>query len=442
MKPLKLTISAFGSYADAQTIDFTKLGMNGLYLITGETGSGKTTIFDAISFALFGEASGEARGKKYQTFRSDYADEKAKTYVELDFSSGKKIYNIKRIVKNKNPEVFLTLADGTVINGVENVKLKITEIIGLNREQFAQIIMIAQNDFLRFLHSKTDERANILRSIFGTEILSRFQERLKARAKRESDKRDLLKRDFERYGVDVYKRNERFSEWETQIKSDETELLAIEKKLGEHDKTKQSLAAGIAVAEELSRKFAELAKCRAKFDEYNAKSEEIAGIKERAGRGERALRKIKPFADEADRTENSYIAALSELEKAKESESAAAAELEKAANIINHLPPLEEAQSNFAVLAKEWEQADEKFKKLTVLKTNCGEISGKQHILTAKQIEFENLNSDYKNIEIINRENGYPDVRLFDDRCKHLDVIVSLSHCKDTAMANSIVIEK
>jgi exonuclease SbcC len=87
MKPLKLTMSAFGSYADVQEVDFTELGAVGLYLITGETGSGKTTIFDAISFALFGKASGTARDD-YFMLRSDFAAEKVKTFVELDFVSG------------------------------------------------------------------------------------------------------------------------------------------------------------------------------------------------------------------------------------------------------------------------------------------------------------------------------------------------------------------
>jgi len=179
MKPLKLIISAFGSYADEQIINFSELGNNGLYLITGDTGAGKTTIFDAISFALFGRASGDSRSD-YQMLRSDFADDKAKTFVELSFSSGDNLYNIKRSIKKSGQDVVLGLSDGTSMSGDRNIKPKIIEVVGLDREQFAQIVMIAQNDFLRFLQSSTDERLKILRRIFGTESLKYFQERLKS----------------------------------------------------------------------------------------------------------------------------------------------------------------------------------------------------------------------------------------------------------------------
>jgi len=219
MKPLKLTMSAFGSYADVQEVDFTRLGAVGLYLITGETGSGKTTIFDAISFALFGKASGTARDD-YSMLRSDFAAERAKTFVELDFVSGSGHYSISRTIKKTGQDVVLILPDGTSISGDRNIKPKITEITGLDRDQFAQIVMIAQNDFLRFLQSNTDERLKILRRIFGTEALRQFQERLKSLVKQESDNRALLLHDFERHGVDVYKRHGIFAEWESQIESD------------------------------------------------------------------------------------------------------------------------------------------------------------------------------------------------------------------------------
>ncbi|MDR2779823.1 MAG: AAA family ATPase, partial [Synergistaceae bacterium] len=160
MKPLKLTMSAFGSFAGTETLDFAALGANGLYLITGETGAGKTTIFDAVSFALYGEASGHARNKYYM-LRSDFAGERAKTYVELDFMSGGELYRVKRVIKKTGQETVLTLPDGTTVSGDRGVKSRIAEIVGLDRDQFAQIVMIAQNDFLRFLQSGTDDRVRI-----------------------------------------------------------------------------------------------------------------------------------------------------------------------------------------------------------------------------------------------------------------------------------------
>jgi len=237
MKPLKLKINAFGSYADLQTIDFTKLGDNGLYLITGETGSGKTTIFDAISFALFGKASGSNRSD-YTMLRSDFADNTDKTFIELDFISCNDAYNIKRSIKKAGQDVALTLPDGTTMSGDRNIKEKIYEIVGLDRDQFAQIVMIAQNDFQRFLQSGTDDRLKILRRIFGTELLKNFQEQLKIRVRLESEKRDLIIHDFNRYNVDIYKRDEQFTGWDLQIKTDKAELLNLDKNLALNDTIK------------------------------------------------------------------------------------------------------------------------------------------------------------------------------------------------------------
>ncbi|MDR3101678.1 MAG: SMC family ATPase [Methanocalculaceae archaeon] len=187
MKPLKLAMSAFGSYANETVLDFEKLGENGLYLITGETGSGKTTIFDAISYTLFGKASGSARNS-YRMLRSDYAQGSTRTYVELEFASGRSIYKIRREIIphisrrteeiSYSDSVSLTLPDGNVLDRKE-ADTKILEIVGLDHGQFAQIVMIAQNDFLRFLQSGTDDRVKILRRIFGTEYLRQFQDRLK-----------------------------------------------------------------------------------------------------------------------------------------------------------------------------------------------------------------------------------------------------------------------
>ncbi|MDR0652069.1 MAG: SMC family ATPase, partial [Synergistaceae bacterium] len=146
MKPLRLTMSAFGSYAGEETLDFTKFGEGGLYLITGETGSGKTTIFDAISYALYGKASGAARGKSL-TLRSDLADDRARTGVTLDFEVGGKEYTITRKItphtNRRTGETTFTegaeliLPDNKAVDRIRDVEAKILEIIGLDRDQFA-----------------------------------------------------------------------------------------------------------------------------------------------------------------------------------------------------------------------------------------------------------------------------------------------------------------
>ncbi|MCL2099835.1 MAG: SMC family ATPase [Oscillospiraceae bacterium] len=418
MKPIKLVISAFGSYAGIQEIDFTKLGTAGLYLITGETGSGKTTIFDAVSFALFGKASGEARNN-YQMLRSDFAGEKAKTFIELEFVSGEDRYNIKRSIKKTGQEVSLVLPDGTAMSGDRNITPKIIEIIGLDREQFAQIVMIAQNDFLRFLQSNTDERLKILRRIFGTESLSRFQEQLKNLVKRENDNRALILHDFERHGVEVYKRGEKFAEWELQIKSDTSEITDIEKRLLVYDKQKQELAADIAIAEELCKKFTALSSCRKSLTEHKAKAAEVEDAKARAARGEISLYKIKPLYDSLQKETANHSAAQAGLITAQQESAAAEVEAAAAVKTIEALPPLADAQLAYTALVKKHETAAQNLEQLSALKTRRKEISVRQTVLsktkeelTAVQkilnelplvsdcrAEFDNLTAELKNSE-------------------------------------------
>jgi exonuclease SbcC len=394
MKPLKLTISAFGSYANEQIINYSELGSNGLYLITGDTGAGKTTIFDAISFALFGRASGDGRSD-YQMLRSDFADDKAKTFVELSFLSGNNLYNIKRTIKKSGQDVVLDLPDGTSMSGDRNIKPKIIEIVGLDREQFAQIVMIAQNDFLRFLQSSTDERLKILRRIFGTESLKYFQEHLKLLVKREADKRLFILHDFERYGVDVYKRDEQFAIWETQIKSDLTALEETNKHLLVYDKKKQELAAKIAVAEELNKKFSDLAKCRIDLEEHTERADETAETKRRIILGETALRKIKPLAYEARKATESHLAMQVSLKSAAENENAAKIELEEIEKIIAALMPLESSGLKLEQTIKQWEKSSDRLKNLNALNVRHSDIISKQKELLKLQAEYKNAAEDF-----------------------------------------------
>lgn len=390
MKPLRLTISAFGSYAGVETLDFSALGDGGLYLVTGETGSGKTILFDAISFALFGEASGRSRDNP-KVLRSDFAGEKDKTYVELEFRSGDGIYQIKREIKKTGQDVTLTLADGTTVSGSRNVTGKIAEIVGLDREQFAQIVMIAQNDFLRFLRSNTDERVKILRSIFRTDAMKDLQDNLKSRAKDASAELEICRRDFGRYEVDPYKREEQFALWAEQITTDRAELAEAEENLAQYDKTKSELAAQIALAQELSKKFAELAENRAFFEGHEAKSSEMAELASRAKRGEVALYKVKPLADKAGDAARLHAIAQAELAAAITDVERCAAELVQAKQAMEGLAPLPEAQKEFEKLRREWELASDKLAKLSALQANYDDIADKRTALDKKQAELSGV---------------------------------------------------
>lgn len=179
MKPKYLKISAFGPYSGVEEVDFTKMD-NGLFLINGDTGAGKTTIFDAIIFALYGEASGNIR--QSNMLRSDFASDDIDTYVELTFENNGKEYYISRSPEylkkkkkgdgytKKSGDATLKYPDGRIVNKYSAVTENVIEILGITKDQFTNIAMIAQGDFLKLILAKTDERSKIFRNIFNTKI--------------------------------------------------------------------------------------------------------------------------------------------------------------------------------------------------------------------------------------------------------------------------------
>lgn len=209
MRPLKLKLSAFGPYAGVTEFDFEKLGTGGLYLITGDTGAGKTTIFDAITYALYGDPSGNNR--EVSMLRSKYAEDTTPTEVELTFRYYGKDYTVRR-----NPEyeraarrgsgmtkqlagAELIYPDGTPVTRIKDVDNAIKSIIGIDRTQFCQIAMIAQGDFLKLLLAPTKERMEIFRHIFKTELFSSLQERLKKETGALSEECTAIKRSMAQY---------------------------------------------------------------------------------------------------------------------------------------------------------------------------------------------------------------------------------------------------
>lgn len=209
MRPLKLTIAGFGPYAGVQELNFEDLGKSGLYLITGDTGAGKTTIFDAITFALFGEASGENR--QPGMLRSKYAKAEDPTFVELVFAYDGKEYTVRRNPEyerakargtgttKQSADAQLTYPDGHVVTKLKDVDKAIREIIGLTREQFAQVAMISQGDFRKLLQADTKERQKIFRDIFGTGLFVTLQNQLKEKTMDVWKQKDLASRSIQQY---------------------------------------------------------------------------------------------------------------------------------------------------------------------------------------------------------------------------------------------------
>lgn len=193
MRPLRLTLSAFGPYAAQTTLDLEKLGKGGLYLITGDTGAGKTTLFDAITYALYDHSSSGIR--EGSMLRCKYADDKTPTFVELEFEVHGVRYMVRRNPEYQRPKtrgegMTTEKADATLtypddrppVTKAKDVTAAVQEIIGLDYNQFSQIVLIAQGQFTKLLNASTEERSRIFRKLFRTQRYAQLQERLQAEA--------------------------------------------------------------------------------------------------------------------------------------------------------------------------------------------------------------------------------------------------------------------
>lgn len=232
MRPIKLVVSAFGPYASKTTLELDKLGPSGLYLVTGDTGAGKTTIFDAITFALYGAPSGNNR--ESSMLRSKYADPDTPTEVELVFSYSGAEYYIKRNPEYERPKsrgegfttekanALLIYPDGKIVTKLREVDRAVVEILGIDRDQFAQIAMIAQGDFLKLLLASTDDRKKIFQKIFRTRPYFMLQERLKSESGKLSREHEAASLSIKQYiGGIVSGDNEELGECSEQAKRGE-----------------------------------------------------------------------------------------------------------------------------------------------------------------------------------------------------------------------------
>ena len=369
MRPLNLTISAFGPYKDETFIDFTKLGEKGMYLITGDTGAGKTTIFDAICFALYGEPSGSSRDPRM--FRCKYSDAKVPTYVELLFSYHGKEYRIRRNPEYERPalrgggtttqkaDALLEFPDGReAVTKTSEVTKEVEKIIGLSKDQFTQIAMIAQGDFMKLLLSDTTERSKIFRQIFMTGRYQRLQEILKKEANKTEDDYKLKSAIATEKIAQIQVRSEdqeeqkRFlecsktDEIEAFIddidKEDKEDLKLFSKKESELRKSLADLNRSIGVATERKKSEDLLNKNKAALEKAKP---EYESAKEDLKNKAKDYKKSEPLAimissekenlssyDKLDETQNSILEAekkLSALKKSKEELVNKAAELEK-----------------------------------------------------------------------------------------------------------------
>lgn len=265
MRPVYIRMSAFGPYAGIQELNMEELGAGGLYLITGDTGAGKTTIFDAITFALYGEASGDSR--EAGMLRSKYADPSVPTEVELTFIYGGKTYKVCRNPEYERPakrgtgmtmqkaEAELIYPDGRVVTKPKDVTAAVTEIMGVNREQFCQIAMIAQGKFRDLIEKGTTERQKIFREIFRTAPYQQVQDILKGKYRALERECETLRESVKQYIQGIL--------W-NQDASEETPVEEVMELLTEQNKADQEIQAGLL--EELQQKEQVLQKIRSELE--------------------------------------------------------------------------------------------------------------------------------------------------------------------------------
>lgn len=281
MRPLKLIISGFGTYCNKTEIDMSVLGTSGLYLITGNTGSGKTTIFDAITYALYNSPSGTNRN--VSMLRCNFATPEIPTFVELTFEFREKTYYVKRnpeyigkgekkdSVKKKS-ESILKLPDGKIITGDKAVTHYITELLGIDKEQFTQIAMISQGDFLKLLLASTEDRIKIFRQIYKTHRYENLTLNLKDEfTSLKNEVSDLSKELSQFYSdvncdesdkllIELSKLKENPGHWEDKInlikkilKSDEEKFSKIEKKLSDNESEASEITKQLTKANEYKK---------------------------------------------------------------------------------------------------------------------------------------------------------------------------------------------
>ena len=333
MKPIKLIMSAFGPYAETMPeIDFEQFEDQGLFLISGDTGAGKTTIFDAICFALFGVTSGSYRDTK--NLRSDYARQDTKTYVDFYFSHQGKDYRIYRQPAYERPKikgVGLTkeeekaefyMGDKMPIEGTTKVNKAVKELLNIDAKQFKQIVMIAQGEFWKLLNADITERTDILRTIFMTkgynDIESGIKRRMDESAGKRKETESSIIQDFNRTmtgenslyyeELSVLKENatesknawnidemleilEKIQEEENSVLERESEKLIIEEKLLEEKKTQ------LAQAELNNKAVSRFEELKQKKTELEQRKEEIKEKENLLKRQKAAVREIKPYYD-------------------------------------------------------------------------------------------------------------------------------------------------
>lgn len=417
MRPLKLTMSAFGPYADVTEIDMDALGESGLYLITGDTGAGKTTIFDAVCYALYGDASGESR--EVSMLRSKYAGAQTPTYVELVFAHRGETYQIRRNPEYLRPKsrgegmtketagAEFTGPDGRVLTRIQEVNQAIVTLLGVTREQFAQIAMLAQGDFRKLLLADTKERQQIFRDLFRTNRYHLLEGKLEEERKAVSVRCEDARKSLAQYLAEIRceKESSLFSETERaragELPLTDTQEL-LEKLIREDEESRGALD------KEQSRVSKELEKIHTRL----GKAQEQDKTRQELSKVTGELGEAEPYARELEE----------ELSKAQEQLKEREGLLQEIALIRGELPDYERLDLLLQEMRTLREQKKEletaagtEAKKLEERETAVAEQKRELATLTADAGESERLRA-----EIAKKENRLEELRAISREAQEL----------------------
>ncbi len=404
MKPLNLIISAFGPYKGETNIDFRKIGKNGLFLVTGDTGAGKTTIFDAISFALFNEVSGSNR--TISSLRSNFATTE-ETFVELEFEHKNKIYKLTRKppyerAKKNGEGTTTSVADASleyddkIITGTKNVNDKIIEVIGINARQFKQIAMLAQGEFIKILFADSKDRTEIFRKIFETDIYEIITNNLIELARKTKSELESYKTSFTTNTknirwvekptsidlIDFKKLNQGDIEeilklLKEEIEKSKVEYKKIDKRNEELLKNKKEIEEEIKMLNEQNMKIDRYQKLVLDLEELSKKEKEIKEKEIKIKVSEKILSSILP-------KEEMVKTIKKEIDE----------------NIIK-IKKIEENIKNGEKIEKENQEKIEKLQKLKVVVQEYQEISKREEKNNEEIKKIENINKSIKEKEKI-----------------------------------------